>query len=401
MADSKSIAEPIKLLHISCTSEWAQNRFLPVLFNDLRFKLENAGDIVRERNRLQEQLSKSEAGKTLWEKIESGATKYFPLSPMGGNGLPYQAYEDVDALVIHCLNGSHLYYIEKAIMNGKDVICEKPLVPVMDSVGNADYSELDKLVELTMLGDKKELIMMDAEHYSAKRVSRILFDRIDELVEKYGKIIRVTGELKEKDNPLSPRTQRILSLDNRTGLLEDTGVHLLSFITNLESRVEKVNEVCYDTYSKYDVKYDVETYASVRLSVAPTKLFSDSAEFNFTLAKFVDKMEEPLPESKYLEFTLKKGTTETKLRVDFLEQKIYLMGKNDFNEEVTSKTEHSELEYVNILNDFYQAYTAGASLRTNFSKSINTLEGLYKIRSYRDKERVKKYAIDEHCRLAA
>ncbi len=401
MADSRSIA--VKLLHISCTSEWAQSRFLQVLFNDFRFKLENTSDIVRGMNHLQELMSKSETGRKLWQKIESEETRYFPLSAMGGNGLPYQAYKNVDALVIHCLNGSHLYYIEKAIMNGKDVICEKPLVPIMDSVGNADCSELDRLVELTLHGEKNGLILMDAEHYSAKKVSRILFDRIDELVEKYGKITKITGELKEKDNPLSPRTQRVLSLDNRTGLLEDTGVHLLSVITNLESRVEKVNEVCYDTYSKYDV----ETYASVRLSVAPTKLFSDSAEFSFTLAKFVDKMIDPQSESKYLEFTLEKEdkdtqeSIETKLRVDFLEQKIYLMGKNNFKEEITSKKEHSELEYVNILNDFYQAYTSGASLRTNFSKSIITLEGLYKIRSYRDGGRVKKYVVDERCRLAA
>ncbi|MEK6845953.1 MAG: Gfo/Idh/MocA family oxidoreductase [Nanoarchaeota archaeon] len=382
------MTNPIKLLQISCTSEWVQSRVFPTLFNDNRFSLENTVEIIRDTGHLQELLSESEIGKTLWQKISSGETHYFPISAMSGNGLPEQAYKNVDALVIHSLNGSHFYYIEKAIMNGKDVICEKPLVPLMDSMGNADRSELDTLVELTMLGDKKELIMMDAEHYSAKKISRILFDRIDELVEKYGKITNVIGELKEKDNPSNPRTQRILSLDNRTGLLEDTGVHLLSFITNLGSRVETVSEVCYDAYQNYDV----ETYASVKVSLAPAKLFSDSAEFNFTLAKFVNLMKEPQPESKYLEFTLKKGTAETKLRVDFLEQRIYLIGANDFKEEVTSKTEHSDLEYVNILNDFYQAYTTGVSPRTNFSKSIITLEGLYKIRSYRDKEKVNVYA---------
>ena len=238
---------------------------------------------------------------------------------------------------------------------------------------------------------------MDAEHYSAKKVSRILLDRIDELVEKYGKITNVIGELKEKDNPSSPRTKRVLSLDNRTGLLEDTGVHLLSFITNLGSRVETVSDVCHDAYPNYDV----ETYASVGLSITPTKLFSDSAEFRFTLAKFVDKMEEPQPESKFLEFTLKKSTTETKLRVDFLEQRIYLVGANDFKEEITSKKEYSKFEYVNILNDFYLAYATGVSPLTNFSKSIITLEGLYKIRSCRDKKKVNVYAIDECCRLAA
>jgi len=383
----------IDLVEVAYTSEWALAKFFPVIFEDGLSDFFNlVGIYGREQNReevrdrlLDEIGKRGDAllkGKT-WRientlketksainLLESLANNQIFYTSIKNQQLPSKGY---DAGVVFTSNTTHLPYIEQLLDKGIHVLCEKPLVPVTDQYHNADRKDLENLERLVEKY-KKSLIMMDSEHYSAKKATRIFFEKFGEMIAGYGSISKISGHTKEKDDPEKDRTRKLLSTQNRTGLLVDMGVHLFGIITNIKGEIGDILQTEYSIYPGYDV----ETYVKTGFKVEGN-LFYDNAEVEFTFAKFVDRFRGPEEcEDKKVEITFEnrgKGKTIdiTVVTIDFSK------GTVSDTKGIDWYTESSNQEYVNILRDFYNAIIRKKQPRTSFEHSIKSLDAIWRV----------------------
>ncbi len=304
----------------------------------------------------------------LLKRLYRNEIKYVQLQDVS-NSLPLSIYENRDVHVV-CLftpNPTHFHYIEDAFKYGKHVLCEKPLVPVIDIEGVPDRRNLDGMKKLNEERQNHHPIGFDAEHYSAKKAAKIFFDKIGEMVKKYGKITKIEGYLEEKDDPSKERTKFILSRKNQTGLLTDTGVHLFSMITNIGGEVKDIESAEYGIYPGYDV----ETYTHVDFK-ASGDYFDGNIPCSFSVEKFIHKLKEP-KERERKEFVLEfeNGATVT---VNFSKGRVT---DND-GKEWEGRVVYSGNEYVNILKDLNDAISNREEPITSFTNSIKNLDAIYR-----------------------
>ena len=391
----KAPQRKISLFQIAYTSEWALAKLFPVMFeNGLEDYFTLAGICGREpdpesvRDRLLSEIEKRSvalhAGKT-WRmentlnEIKSAVNI---LGSLARNGMDYHCVSSgqlqlprgsYDAGAIFSSNPTHLQYIIKLLEEGKHVLCEKPLVSVTDMNHLADRADLDKL-EALVQKHKGSLVMMDSEHYSAKKASRAFFENFGEMIASYGRISKIQGHTNEKDDPSKERTRTILSRQNRTGLLLDMGCHLFGLIANIKGEIGDIAHAKYGMYPGYDV----ETYASTKFGIRGN-LFYDDAEGEFTFAKFIDRFREPrVSEDKKVEISFedrRKGKTisTTCVTIDFSRGTVTDSKGREWH------TEASNNEYVNILTDFYNAIIRNQQPRTNFEHSIKSLDAIHRV----------------------
>ncbi len=431
--------QKIRFKQFGYTSEWALAKFFPALFDyGLLEKFELVAICGREadKNQVRDRLleEKMKRIKVLqngrdWrventiKEIESCFNLYLNFN----NGWNYEDITtglngdgaDYDAGIIHTANIFHINQLNILMERGKHILCEKPLIVVTNDKHKADRPQLDELEQLVEKYGA-DLILMDAEHYSAKRATITFYERVGDMIAKYGHISKIEGYTLEKDDPSKDRTKKLLSRNNRTGLLLDMGVHLFGIISNIEGEVGAIGHAEYGTYpgDKNIPSYDTETTVNTAFGIKGN-LFSDSAEGEFTFVKFSDRLKghyvKILKEKIGDELTL---SPEGKIAEDYKKIKItFENGQNgncengnqnnsDQNRKTTRKTtvvtidfrkgtvtdnqnkvwySHSEPsleEYVNILNDFYTAIERHQQPRTNFEHSIQNLEAIYRV--YRD-----------------
>lgn len=395
---------------IAYTSEWMQYQLLEALFNtsDTKGKfnlswiaggessLEGAEkrileEVIEKSKELKETIGTDKEWRvknttqearnllSLLDKLNNGAVKYVQMNRRGSD-LPLHAYDEVDGVAVFTPNAMHLNYIEDALRLGKHVLCEKPLVVVTDSYGRADRRKLDRLVELNDIRGKNGAIVIDAEHYSYKVPSKIFFDNINEMVSKYGSIIRVNGYLEEKDNPEKDRTRKLLCRENQTGLVLDTGVHLLSLITGIGGTFGDIISATYGMFSGYDV----ETSAHIRLH-ASGAVFSDNSVVTLSLGKFIDHYrQQKTEETKKVEFVFEKEGSETTVVVDY--KKGTVSDSTGFAWDGHHK--YNTIEYVNILNELYECIAEKRKPRTGISNSITILDAIYRM--------YKQFPVEQH-----
>ncbi len=397
----------INLLQIGCISEWALAKFFPAIFKyglseyfdlvgicglepiktDVIDKLSSEigkREIALEKGkkwREENTNAEIESAKRLKEDLESKKIDYY--SVINGK-IPKEGY---DAAVIHTSNTTHLDYIELLLKNNKHVLCEKPLVTVTDENHKADEGNetyLKKLKELVK-DHKSKCIMMDAEHYSAKKASMAFYENIEKTAKIYGKISGIKGYTYEKDDPEKQRTRDLLCRKNRTGLLLDMGVHLFGIITNIEGEIGKILSAEYDIYPghKKCKRYDVETYVKTKFEISGN-LFWENTEGEFTFAKFINKSDKlPKEDNKKVEVTFEnrdesgKTVNSTVLTIDFIEGTV--IEYKDDGKTIEWHCGASQYEYVNILKDFYIAIEENIHPRTSFEHSIKTLEAIYRV----------------------
>jgi len=392
----------ISLVQIAYNSEWALAKFFEALTkvedrfdlravcgieedpqvaisslkNGIRQRLEVlASTTWRNGNRISEVMNAVE----LMDKISSGKSSYFKVND--NLTLPNAVYElNPEAVVIHSRNAFHLGYIVDAISRGKHVLCEKPIVPILNERGIADdrdLCELEKIVKSNLF-----LVLMDAEHYSYKGISLVFYDNLD-LLRKSGRIKSVRGEIKEIDNPEFGRTREILSCKNRTGLLSDTMCHLFSFISNLNGVITPEGRV-WDSYPGYFV----DTYNSIngRINNENGDNFVENASFSFSVGKFVDRALNPEKESKNVEFTFEDGSI---VLLDLAKGRI-TKRQEGRERELAFRYRADKNEYVNVLNHFYEAIVNGIEPRTSFKKSLKTLRAVFDFYKMRG-DRIKYY----------
>jgi len=390
----------LKLGGISFTSEWMEYQLLEVIFNGFNLSenfnlswvagkeedkqsaqirvLEEIGSKINELKkginhnhswRLNNTSRESKNLFTLLEKLSSKEINYFQINRTGNN-LTKKAYDNLDMVAIFTPNALHTDYIEDAIYHKKHVLCEKPLAVLKNIDGSLDKRELDKLIELDEKRKKQDLVVMDAEHYSSKIASKIFFDNIDKMSKKYGKIVKVNGFLEEIDNPEKIRTKKLLNKKNQTGLLLDTGVHLLSLITGIGGDFKDVIQAKYGMHKDYDV----ETATTAVLNVNGN-YFDGNVPLEIKVGKFINFYKNPRSnEQKQIEFTFKEKNNKTKVCVDFKKGKVY-----DDNLDWQPKANYFPVEYANILTELHYSIQNKKEPRTNLTNSIKILDAIYRI----------------------
>lgn len=374
----------LKIGQIACSSEWALTKFFESLRTEEineKYSLEFIAGIeptereavrtllegMAQKFQLMENNPNFRGGQflkiinnstNLLTRLNNGEIAYIHVN--GDNSLPEELHEGLDAIVIHSSNLSHLGYVEDAAKHGTHVICEKPLVPVLDSKGNSDWSYFNRLKKVT---NEADVHLINAEHYSVKPSSCYFYNQFKKLVGGR-KIVGIEGALLELDDPKLPRTKDILSLRNQTGLMGDTMCHLAAFVSNLGGVLIPVDR----EFAKYS-EFDVDTYNNVKYEIEDTAgNFGSGARAKFVIGKFIDKFVDPMDEeSKYMNFELDDCSN---IRIDFrsgefrVDDFVLANGANPF---------HSN-EYVNLLNSFYSKVHGEDVLMTSFESSLNTIE---------------------------
>jgi predicted dehydrogenase len=334
-----------------------------------RLGLIQNGNFNRGDNRLHE----TESALFLTIGLASEEIAYYPVR--GNNSLPQNLYANgIKAVVIHSVNPSHWGYIIDAANHGRHVLCEKPVVPVLDETAEPTMVYLEKLK--ACLENHPELVFMDAEHYSHKQAPITFYENLETLL-KNRKIKSIEGQVLEKDDPNFPRTRSIISPRNKTGLMGDVMCHLLAFVSNLGARATPIRRE-FDSYSdpSRGIEYIVDTYDQVdfQLENLNREHFTNRASANFKIGKFIDLSIEPTADKKYIKFTLEDDSTIT---LELGGENRVLLSDHKGEREYQAPRRPNPCEYVNILRGFYAAIHNGDQPRTYFGNSIKSLEAIH------------------------
>ncbi len=380
-------SDRVRLAQYGYLSEWALAQFFPALFDhglDQRFQLvricgeeadraQAIAALQREIQQRDDQPKQAGGWRSEQTKTEQESCRQL-LNLLNTDQLEYchhsrMTLDQIDAGVIHSTNRTHLTHIETLIRHQKHLLCEKPLVVVTDDAHRADAAPLNALKCLVQ-PNQTNLVRMDAEHYSAKTAARLFYDNLDEMVQTHGKIAAVKGCSLELDDPAKARTQRVLSRENRTGLLLDMGVHYLGIITNAGGWIVDIDNCEYDLFPGYEV----ETYVHTEFTISG-KRFKPKAKAELTIAKFGDRFAlNPIgDETKKTEITFEDSTT---IVIDFIKKALTDQSGTPLTQYETQATEH---EYVNILHNFHRAIHGGAVPVTPFESSLEYLRAIFQM----------------------
>lgn len=334
-------------------------------------------------NRGDNRKVETESALKLTIALASGEIDYYQVR--GNDTLPRKLYSNgIGAVVIHSINPSHLGYIFDAGDHNRHVLCEKPIIPVLDRRAMPTSRNLDLLKKY--LAEHPDLVFMDAEHYSHKRASITFYENIEKLLGTR-KIKAVEGRVFEVDDPEFTRTKNILRPINETGLMGDVMCHLLAFISNTGARATPLTRE-YHSYvdPSKGIEYLVDTYNKVRFKIdnLESSYFTKDAEARFEIGKFVDKaVEEGKKDEKYIKFIL---DDDSAIKLELGGQNRVLIQGSTGEQEYRSDRPPSLCEYVNILSSFHAAINNKRQPRTCFANSIKTIEAIFQAYSLDPKD---------------
>jgi len=255
---------------------------------------------------------------------------------------------------------------------------EKPTCVVLDKNGEANSDQLNRLEEIAAK-DSGQFVFMDAEHYSYKPVSMNFYRNIETLL-RGREIVGARGRIIEHDDPNKIRVRNLLKKSSQTGLLTDTGVHLLSFVSNLGYNA-KPKEAKHNIFPGYDVETGSRaSYEILSCSETKKRFVREGARFELHIEKF--GQHSTSPEAKEMMFILSDGTS---LVLDFTRKDGAIIERNYSTDGlVGAEVIHpltrgaSSSEYVNILNEFKAAIgDFSKKPLTDYRNSIRTMNALY------------------------
>lgn len=408
----------IRLTEIAYSSEWFLAKLYPALKHE---EIKNLFELVsvggRQKN-IQAVLKRIEEIKKLKEKERVGESDYakrnnsaetqsldsietrlrentldyFPFESQEEDViLPTEMFEKSDAIYICTNNATHASIIEIARKMRKPILCEKPLCVLLglrENKGKADRTQLSLLEKMAqnLYGDE---VIVDAEHYSYKPSSMNFYQNIEKLL--HGRqIVEIHGEIIEHDSPAKDRVIKLLNQESRTGLLTDTGVHLLSFVSNLGYLSKPIaaehgmfNGICKETCQKISYNVETATKATYELSAdeeTKNEYIRNGAKFHLTVEKFGQYS--GMVKSKKIDLTLSDGST---LTIDFDNKTGNLSENRDSPDGLVGTIiSHpltpgiSSSEYVNILKEFEKTIrNPNQRALTDFRNSLRTMKAIY------------------------
>lgn len=330
--------------------------------------------------------------------IENKTIPYYQLDDKNCK-LPEKAYNSCDCVFIGTNNLNHAKYASDVLEHNKDFIIEKPLV--INKKDLEVMKGLENLIECQKQKTGKKLTTKVTAHFAHKQACLALFNNIDELVKKYGKIRNVKGIYEEIDDPEKPRTKATLSEKiSGGGIYLDTGCHLEIILTALGGYGKK-----YSTKNKAEFEwdahqgYDVETYAKINHTIynADKKRFAKEVNVEFIVGKFIDKYQNPMnKEHKEIILEFERGynahvlLSEGKIEIKKLNPKTKRENKSIIE---TVNKNYPSNEYINILNDFYDCKINRKKSFTGLSEGIMASEIILDIyKNFKNrKNHIKKY----------
>ncbi len=308
---------------------------------------------------------------TILELLEKGTLNYYNVN--GSSHIRKLDRGETSLLYVSSTNPTHINYLEDGATKGYQLLCEKPLVTLLDCMGMASRSELGRLEALVI--NRGDTTMIDSEHYSYKRAAKIFYSQLYDIL-KDSKIVSVKAELAEPDNPDKERNKSILSLKSQTGILTDTGVHLLSFVSSLGAQASPIPEtVRYGVFPGYDVETSVEAnYTLSPQTNQARRCFDDSATMQISIEKFSENTKRETKKSKRILFKL---TDDSEVELDLDKGTVIKKIDGKKIREYTT-IDPSSNEYIPILEETYRAITDKNFVpRTDFKNSIRTLNAVF------------------------
>ncbi len=406
---------PIRLTEIAYSSEWFLAKLYPALKHDeikdlfqlvsvggrqkdVQSVLERIAEIkkLKEKEKAEESnyakrnnSAETQSLDSIETRLRENTLDYFPFESHGEEVvLPTKMFENSDAIYICTTNVTHPGTISEAIKAKKPILCEKPVCIVLGKDGIADNNQLSRLENIaqTLYSDA---IIIDAEHYSYKPSSMNFYRNIEKILNGR-EVVEIRGEIIEHDSPAKDRVVKLLSQESRTGLLTDTGVHLLSFASNLGYRATPIKAEhgmfhgkCQE--SDKEIRYNTETATKATYELnadteTPNRYIRNGTMFYLTVEKFGQYS--GMTKSKKLNLNLSDGST---LTINFDDKNGNLSETRDSPDGLVGTIITHPLtpginssEYVNILKEFERTIrNPNQRALTDFKNSLRTMKAIY------------------------
>lgn len=316
---------------------------------------------------------------TIIERLQNGTLEYHHVN--GDFSLPLKAHEKEERIVYICSkNYMHLGYFKDAIAHGAHVILEKPAIVLMNEEGESDDSQLKELEEIIQ-NCPDSIKLIDAEHYAHKKASTIFYSKIEKIL-RGQKIAKINGTLYEPDQADKPRNLNLFNRSpSRTGLLTDTGVHLLSFVSNLGASASPLNgKIRYGVHPAYKVETSVTAeYLIINDTKRSSerKYFAEGATISLDLEKFSKERKGIKPaqtKKKRVVFTLEDSS---KVVLNLVTNRVFKVNAGGRIEKFEINNYDSN-EYIKIMQDAYNTITGKQKkARTELRDSLKTMKTIY------------------------
>jgi predicted dehydrogenase len=396
----------IKMIQVGHNSEWFLEKGFPALTEkkiERRFCLKKIcgvyenQEIAREKIReakkaIKTKIKTSYAARNILaqkrsldimaRRLANGRIDYFHVN--GNYALPISPDEENDQKVVYICstNRTHLGYLIDAISHkNTHVLLEKPAIIVMNTEGNADdtqLKELEKIIESC----PENIRLIDAEHYSHKKAATIFYNKLEEILAGE-KIQRVDAILYEPDDPGKPRNRGLFKRANGTGLLTDTGVHLISFVSNLGAIAKPISgKIKYGMHGDYDVETSVNAEYTISndeyKKSERAQYFAEDAKLTLNLEKFSKEKigcEKPGQRTKKrVVITLEDNS---KVVINLLTNRVFKLSSNGARQSYKLENPYSN-EYTHVMQDAYETIiNPKHKARSELRDSVKTMRAIY------------------------
>lgn len=315
------------------------------------------------------------------EGLQKEALEYHHVN--GDFSLPLEAHKREDRIVYICSkNFMHIGYLKDAVEHGAHIILEKPAIVLLNESGEADNVQLKELEEVIASCPESQKLI-DAEHYAHKKAATIFYSKLEEILEGQ-KIKKVEGVLYEPDQTDKPRNLNLLNRSpSRTGLLTDTGVHLLSFIANLGASAKPIaDKIKYGLHEAYNVETSVNAEYTITNDEKKRNnerdFFTDDAKISLNLEKFSGKRRGIKPAKRTKKRVVLKLEDESTVVINLHKNKVWKISKEGARKTYELDKEYDSNEYINVMNDAYDTITeARPKARSDLRDTVKTMRAIY------------------------
>ena len=311
---------------------------------------------------------------TMIRRLKANTLDYHHVN--GDYSLPLKAHEKGNRIVYICsINPSHIGYLKDAITHGAHVILEKPAVIVMNTKGEADDSQLKEL-EDAINNCPHSIKLIDAEHYAHKKASTIFYSNLEEILANQ-KIKKVECALHEPDQSDKLRNIGLLNRSrSRTGLLTDTGVHLISFVSNLGANTNPIEgKVKYGMHPAYTVETSLN--AEYEITNERNEYFTKDATISLDLEKFSNErigLKPAQKKKKRVVFTLE---DDSKVVLNLVTQRVFKIS-TDRKKVKFEIDKYDSNEYMNVMQDAYKTIIGEQTkARSDLRDTVKTMRAIY------------------------
>lgn len=271
--------------------------------------------------------------------------------------------EEGDLVNICAPNNLHRILIEQSIRGLRYpgvLIVEKPVV---SSVGEAD-----RLAQFLRTNGTNGIILKDAEHYAHYPPVTNFIERLEEFVERYGKIIGIDLKIEESEGYDIPRNRS--AIDKRLsgwGAWLDMGVHGFAFVNSTGA------EVNYDSIQAKAFKCNHpaiqgdnygETEMHVEGNIFPGERFADNCYLKISVGKAMPR------QNKTFDVYFERGRVNIEIKSKSMEV---------WNGKLVEKLSWGEDAFYMVIKDSVDCARSRRQPRTNINNALKNVQSVFKV----------------------